>query len=87
MSDLTETIIELLRAHASGDAATPDVGSSDTGVDEILDGADPFEAHAALARDLAPGYVPSEGRTVERPAPSPSTTFADFLRRGMGYAQ
>ncbi|RUP07132.1 MAG: hypothetical protein EKK34_00565 [Mycobacterium sp.] len=87
MPDLTETIIEMLRAHASGDAAGPDVGSSDTSVYEILDGADPFEAHEALARELAPGYVASEGQTIARPTPSPSTAFADFLRGGLGYAQ
>lgn len=61
----------------------------DTGEPTADDYAAYVAEHANQTADAAPaaGYVPSEGRTVERPAPSPHQQFADFLRRGLGYAQ
>jgi hypothetical protein len=34
-----------------------------------------------------PGSVPSEGRTIDRPAPNPAQQLGDFLSRSLGYTR
>jgi hypothetical protein len=67
--------------------------SKDTGVPaDVLRGTDleDIQAHAAALKPLLPppaGSVPSEGRTVGRPAPDPAQHFAEYLKQQLGYTR
>jgi hypothetical protein len=45
----------------------------------------PDEAAEEQQESHPAGYVPTEGRTVARPAPTPATQFAEYLKQQLGY--